>query len=1074
MSDIYLRSPNWLLVSPFLLFLFVASASAQRSPEDSLKSLRPAEGVGVTLWANEPMVNNPTSMDIDSRGRVWITEGKNYRMKMKEFEGMGRVEGADKIRILEDTDHDGRADKVTDFADNLFPVPLGLAIEEIWSDGVQTGTRVYVGNSPDLLVLEDTDGDDRADQRYPLLTGFRGVDSDHGLHGMSFGPDGKLYFTVGDARYGADQVQAREATFDVTDKSGRHVSANNFGTTLRVNRDGTHIAVLSSGHRNNYEAAVDSFGHVFGSDNDDDGNRGCRLYWVMNEGSYGYQHPDSSRHWAEEIPGIIPKLVGTGNGAPGGLLVYEGGMLPENYVGSVLQIDSGTHQVNVHPLSRHGGGFRSDYEVLLSGSDDWFRPVDLSIAPDGSVFVCDWYDAGVGGNRFSDQTTGRIYRLRKSDAESKPSSNVVPDPIIGLKSPNLATRLTARTRLLLSGAHAREPLLQMFRAGNPYERARALAVLNAFPETGRRDTLAALRDSDPRIREAALKLLAEDSSSKFLLNPGSEVSVPPATDVLDAIRPMADDNDAGVRRELLMSLRHVATDEVDDVLRKCIATWDGRDRYYLEAIRAAVVDRQPEFIASLFAELSEQALAAGWNENPVALPPYYPIGTNDAFLRQNDQLPPANKASSLMGLAWVLGRAEAIPAIDRVLRSNHSQPVQHAAVIALASIEDPKAGELLLSRYGVADISLENRRRILQTVARMVGGPWQALTENVEFENMIRSGLSDDQLSKDAIHVISKGKLHRFADALMTLARNADADQQVRAAAIGALGELRYQPIDPLARQLLSQAKQDHASNAVTASALEALGAMSGEQELLSILGDDGTPAALRRRALQLATVSGSGAQAAMDLYLEKALPEDLGSEFAFLVHNHSDRKVRQLAARRMPKAPGVDDRIFDGSDVLSLQGNSTRGKGLFENHKDAACARCHRTSGEASLVGPNLASIGTKYGAKELLYHIQYPSAAVNYNFVSSTLLMSDGRVVTGLVLERNGDEVVLGLATGEKTRVDVADIDEERLQSVSLMPAGLIANFTPQQVADLLEYLVTLRQGDHGAQNRFESRSE
>jgi putative membrane-bound dehydrogenase-like protein len=388
---------------------------AQDSPADSLATLHPAQGLEVSLWASEPMVNNPTSMSIDSRGRVWVSEGLNYRMKMKQFDTLKRVEDADRIKILSDTDGDGQADQMTVFADNLFPVPLGLAIEELWENGKQIGTRAYVGNSPDLLVLEDIDGDDKADRRYALLTGFRGVDSDHGLHGMTFGPDGRLYFTVGDGRYGADGVQAREKTFDVIDRSGRRASASNFGTTLRVNRDGTQLHVLSSGHRNNYETAVDSFGNVFASDNDDDGNRGSRMIWVIDGGEYGYQHPDSSRHWAEELPGIIPKLVGTGNGAPAGLTVYEGDMLPQRYFGAVLQIDSGTHQVNSHPLHRHGAGFRSDYDVLLKGDDAWFRPVDLSVAPDGSLFVCDWYDAGVGGNRFSDQTTGRIYRLTATD-----------------------------------------------------------------------------------------------------------------------------------------------------------------------------------------------------------------------------------------------------------------------------------------------------------------------------------------------------------------------------------------------------------------------------------------------------------------------------------------------------------------------------------------------------------------------------------------------------------------------------------------------------------------------------------
>ncbi|MCP4513362.1 MAG: dehydrogenase, partial [Fuerstiella sp.] len=173
-----------------LLLMSGAPVSAQDSPVESLKTLDPAEGLEVSLWASEPMVRNPTAMDIDSQGRVWIAEGLNHRMKQKQFDTLERVNGADRIKILSDTDGDGKADRVTVFADNIFPVPLGLAVEEIRKDGKQTGTRVYVGNSPDLLVLEDSDGDDKADRRYALLTGFRGVDSDHGLHGMTFGPSG--------------------------------------------------------------------------------------------------------------------------------------------------------------------------------------------------------------------------------------------------------------------------------------------------------------------------------------------------------------------------------------------------------------------------------------------------------------------------------------------------------------------------------------------------------------------------------------------------------------------------------------------------------------------------------------------------------------------------------------------------------------------------------------------------------------------------------------------------------------------------------------------------------------------
>ena len=293
------------------------SALGQVSPKESLRSLKPADGFGISLWAHEPLVKNPTNMDIDSRGRVWVSEGLNYRLHAKREMPFQRVADADKIKILEDTDNDGKADKVTVFADNIFPVPMGLAVEEIWSKGRYRGARVYVGNSPNLLVLEDTDGDDKADRRYPLLTGFKGLDSDHGLHGMVLGPDGKLYFTQGDARYGVDQVGENDVTFDVVDKSGRRLRSARYGTTLRVNLDGTQLQVFAYRQRNNYETCVNSFGHIFTSDNDDDGNRGCRTIWVMDGGDYGYRTPGSGRHWAEELPGRIPKLVGTGNGSPG-------------------------------------------------------------------------------------------------------------------------------------------------------------------------------------------------------------------------------------------------------------------------------------------------------------------------------------------------------------------------------------------------------------------------------------------------------------------------------------------------------------------------------------------------------------------------------------------------------------------------------------------------------------------------------------------------------------------------------------------------------------------------------------
>ena len=233
------------------------AALAQVKADETARRLKPAPGLEATLWAAEPLLVNPTNIDVDSRGRVWVAEGLNYRLTRGGNRRFHRIEEADKIKILEDTDGDGKADKATVFADKVFPCRWGSPSKNIRQGRKVQGCRVFVGNSPDLLVLEDTDGDDKADKRYPLLTGFGGIDSDHGVHGMVLGLDGKLYFSHGD---GCCSVQhdhsERPQNFDVIDKSGRHVSSDQLANTLRVNRDGTQFEIICDRQRNNYETSV--------------------------------------------------------------------------------------------------------------------------------------------------------------------------------------------------------------------------------------------------------------------------------------------------------------------------------------------------------------------------------------------------------------------------------------------------------------------------------------------------------------------------------------------------------------------------------------------------------------------------------------------------------------------------------------------------------------------------------------------------------------------------------------------------------------------------------------------------
>src|SRR5436190_13226773 len=192
MKNILRRFAGLLLMAELLTTVDIArAAKAAVNPTnaatEAVKQFVVAEGLEVSLFASEPMVRNPTDIDIDERGRVWIAEGANYRSSFQKW-GVLRPEG-DRIVILEDTHKSGVANKETVFyQDPSINAALGICV---------LGNKVIVSTSPNVFVLTDTDGDGKADKRELLFTGISGRDHDHGVHAFVFGPDGKLYFNMG-------------------------------------------------------------------------------------------------------------------------------------------------------------------------------------------------------------------------------------------------------------------------------------------------------------------------------------------------------------------------------------------------------------------------------------------------------------------------------------------------------------------------------------------------------------------------------------------------------------------------------------------------------------------------------------------------------------------------------------------------------------------------------------------------------------------------------------------------------------------------------------------------------------
>ena len=956
-------------------------------PDVQLESFRIKEGFEIDLFVSDPMIDPPIQMAWDEAGRMWLVTSTSYPQPLPG------QEVNDKVFVLEDVDGDGKADYSTVFAEGLL-TPTGV----LPGDG-----GVYVVNSTELLHLRDTDGDGRADESRVVLSGFGADDTHHLLHTLRWGPDGKMY--MNQSVYTYSHI---ETPWGVKRLRG--------GGIWRFDTETLELEVFSRGLWNPWGYEVTRWGQSFATD-------GAGFQGIH------FMFPDIAYSPAV---GVNKVLSGLNMGDPkySGLAIVSGRHFPEEMQGNLITNDYRANRVKHFIVAEDSSGYSATKLDDLVWSDHYaFRPVDVTVGPDGAIYLVDWYNPIIQHGEVDfrdprrDHKHGRIWKVTAKGRPLLDPPNLhkatVEELLDALKAPEDWTRTQAKRLLREQGAAIVKPALDNWVQNLPedatHAKLEALWTYQALRLVEPELLKELLEAKDHRARSAALRVLyywIEDigSAEEYLVH-------------------AINDEHPQVRREALHALGQAKSPDAVQVALKALGhPMDVYLEYALwNTVRSLSDYWVPEYAKDdsfLGSDPATITYALRVVEETFA--------TEKLTLYYSANRVPEHEVSKVLEVIGNFGSENDLGIIYQMVLAGEQRGSAGAEdhldilITAARDREVVAAGEIMeIGQFFIDNINPVRSRAI------RLAGLWKVESLRKQIELIIEDEREEKEVREaglDAMVSLGGEESVRFLENIAST--NSDGAVRVLAARRLVLMDLKGKA--QLALQTLVELDHDIDPWPLLQAFIQQ---ENGRTTLTEALKQVPVPEWVAQVGFDKLTGRGSASQALREMFIT-------------------------LGAKEVVPKMELDPSWYELQRLehdTRAQGDVARGKEIY-NRPSLQCTVCHVINGEGVAVGPDLSSIGVTAPADYLIESLLKPEVALKDGYALVQVEQKNGNLMVGLLAGETTSALLLKDASGFTHSIPLSQIEERAIIPGSLMPAGLMAQLERDEFLDLLAYLSSL----------------